>query len=36
MVTLADGHAERETAKTMFCDARQVVDDDHAACGQWL
>lgn len=28
MVTLADGHAEREAAKTMICDARQVVDDD--------
>ena len=28
MVTLADGYAEREAAKTMICDARQVVDDD--------
>ena len=28
MITLADGHAEREAAKTMICDARQVVDDD--------
>lgn len=28
IVTLADGHAEREAAKTMICDARQVVDDD--------
>lgn len=28
MVTVADGHAEREAAKTMIHDARQVVGDD--------
>jgi transposase len=28
MVTIADGHAEREAAKTMICNARQVVGDD--------